>query len=160
MVVLQWLEETRFSDWVLTSMIGFPLMLSLHAVGMAVSVGLLIVLNFRLLGLFDVISFSFMRRVLVLVWLGLTINFLSGAALFVPRGVEYVRDPAFLTKIVLICLGVLLTCYLQRILMHKSEDWQAGTATPLRVRFCAAASILVWFGAIMSGRLIAYVESF
>ena len=91
MATLQWLEDTAFSDWVLTSTIGFPLMLSLHAVGMAVAVGLILVLDLRLLGAFDVISYSFLRRALVLSWTGFTINFFSGLALFVPRGIEYVE---------------------------------------------------------------------
>lgn len=57
---LRWLELTAFSDWVLTSLIGFPLMLSLHAVGMAVSMGLILVLNLRLLGLFSFVSYIFL----------------------------------------------------------------------------------------------------
>ncbi len=160
MVFLRWLEETRFSDWVLTSMIGFPLMLSLHAVGMAISVGLLIVLNLRLLGLFRVISWSFMLRALGLVWLGLCVNFFSGVALFLPRGAEYVRDPAFITKIFLICVGVSITCYLRKILASQSELWHVNRGAPPRLRFCAVISIFVWFGTIMSGRLIAYIGSF
>ena len=160
MVLLQWLEGTRFSDWVLTSMIGFPLMLSLHAVGMAISVGLLIALNLRLLGLFRVISWSFMLRALGLVWLGLCVNFLSGVALFLPRGAEYVRDPAFITKILLICIGVSITCYLRKMLACQSESWNVNRGAPPRIRFCAVISILVWFGTIMSGRLIAYIGSF
>ncbi len=160
MVLLRWFEETRFSDWVLTSMIGFPLMLSLHAVGMAISVGLLIVLNLRLLGLFRVISWSFMLRALGLVWLGLCVNFLSGVALFLPRGAEYVRDPAFITKIFLICVGVSITCYLRKILASQSELWHVSRGAPPRLRFCAVISIFVWFGTIMSGRLIAYIGSF
>ena len=160
MALLRWLEETRFSDWVLTSMIGFPLMLSLHAVGMAISVGLLIVLNLRLLGLFRVISWSFMLRALGLVWLGLCVNFFSGVALFLPRGAEYVRDPAFITKIFLICVGVSITCYLRKILASQSELWHVNRGAPPRLRFCAVISIFVWFGTIMSGRLIAYIGSF
>ena len=143
MVLLQWLEGTRFSDWVLTSMIGFPLMLSLHAVGMAISVGLLIALNLRLLGLFRVISWSFMLRVLGLVWLGLCVNFLSGVALFLPRGAEYVRDPAFITKILLICIGVSITCYLRKMLACQSESWNVNRGAPLQIRFCSVISILV-----------------
>ena len=76
-------------------------MLSLHAVGMAVSLGLILVLDLRLLGRFNFVSYLFLRRAVYLAWAGLTVNFLSGTALFVPRGVEYVGDPAFLTKMAL-----------------------------------------------------------
>ena len=135
-------------------------MLSLHAVGMAVSVGLLVALDLRLLGLFEVVSFSFLRRALALAWMGFMINFLSGTALFFPRGVEYVRDPAFLSKIALILLGVATTGYLQGVLNRESDDWSPDAGAPVKMRFWAVASIVMWFGALMSGRLIAYIESF
>ena len=157
MRTLQWLEQTEFSDWVLTSFVGFPLMLSLHAVGMAVSMGLILVLDLRLLGFFSFVSYAFLRRALLLAWAGLSVNFLSGTALFVPRGVEYVADPAFLTKMVLIVLGLGNTGWLHRQLVRESGDWGAEVAAPGGVRLWAAASMLVWFGAITSGRLIAYV---
>lgn len=155
---LQWLEDTAFSDWVLTSVIGFPLMLSLHAVGMAVSMGLILVLDLRLLGLFKFISYAFLRRALLLAWTGLIINFVSGTALFVPRGVEYVSDRAFLTKMVLIIFGVLNTAYLQRQLTRESPAWDTSATAPATARLWAAASMVLWFGAITSGRLIAYVD--
>lgn len=158
MTVLYWLEGTAFSDWVLTSLIGFPLMLSLHAVGMAVSMGLILVLNLRLLGIFNFISYRFLRRALLLAWAGLTVNFLSGTALFVPRGVEYVGDPAFLTKMALIVLGVLNFTWLQGQLNRESDAWEQVVAAPPVVRFVAIASMLTWFGALTSGRLIAYVS--
>ena len=59
---LQWLEDTAFSNWVLTSITGFPLMLSLHAV----SIGLILVLDLRLLGFFKFVSYAFLRRALLL----------------------------------------------------------------------------------------------
>ena len=141
MATLQWLEDTAFSDWVLTSTIGFPLMLSLHAVGMAVAVGLILVLDLRLLGALNVISYSFLRRALVLSWTGFTINFFSGLALFVPRGIEYVGDPAFVSKILLVTLGVASTARLQRLLSHRSSDRDIGA---------------LWFSVGIHGRLITF----
>ena len=159
MATLRWLEDTAFSDWVLTSTIGFPLMLSLHAVGMAIAVGLILVLDLRLLGAFDVISYSFLRRALVLSWTGFIINFFSGLALFVPRGIEYVGDPAFLSKIFLISLGVAATARLQGLLSRGSTVWDTGAPVRHGSQAWAVASIIIWFGAITSGRLIAYVDS-
>jgi hypothetical protein len=157
MNTLRWLEETEFANWVLTSFVGFPLMLSLHAVGMATAVGLILVMNLRLLGLFEFVSFNFLRRALIAAWIGLMVNFLSGTALFIPRGVEYVGDPAFLTKITLILIGVSATAALHVRLDRESVGWQTDDAVPLNTRLWATASLVIWFGAIASGRLIAYV---
>ena len=158
MSILQWLEQTTFSDWVLTSFVGFPLMLSLHAVGMAISMGLILILNLRMLGLFRFISYVFLKRALLLAWTGLGINFLSGAVLFVPRGVEYVGDTAFLTKMALIVFGLFNTVWLHRQLVRESGLWVSDLAIPVSVRFSAVTSMVIWFGVIASGRLIAYVD--
>mgnify|MGYP006173841849 CR=1 FL=1 len=158
MAILQWLESTEFADWVLTSIIGFPIMLSLHAVGMAVSMGLILVMDLRLLGFFHFISYDFLSRAILIAWAGLTINFLSGAALFTPRGVEYVGDPAFLMKMTLIVIGVANTTFLQRQLEHRSAAWKTDATTPASTKVWAAASMITWFGVITSGRLIAYVS--
>ena len=158
MNALRWLEETEFANWVLTSFVGFPLMLSLHAVGMAIAVGLILVTNLRLLGMFEFVSFEFLRRALVAAWIGLVVNFLSGTALFIPRGVEYVDDPAFLTKITLILIGVSAMATLHVRLERESTDWRAARVVPLNTRLLASASLVIWFGAIASGRLIAYVD--
>ena len=157
MSTLAWLEQTEFSDWVLTSFIGFPLMLSLHAVGMAVSMGLILVMDLRMLGFFNFVSYTFLRRALLLAWTGLGVNFISGTILFVPRGVEYVGDPAFLTKMVLIVLGLGNTGWLHGQVVSESSVWSSEVAAPVPVRLVAVASMLLWFGAITSGRLIAYV---
>ena len=158
MNTLRWLEETEFANWVLTSFVGFPLMLSLHAVGMAIAIGLILVMNLRLLGLFEFVSYRFLQRALIAAWAGLTVNFLSGTALFIPRGVEYVGDRAFLTKIALILIGVSTTAALHSRLKRESLKWQADDAVSVDTKLWAAASLVIWFGAIASGRLIAYID--
>ena len=94
----------------------------------------------------------------MLAWTGLGINFLSGTILFVPRGVEYVGDTAFLTKMVLIIFGLFNTVWLHRQLVRESGLWASDLAAPIPVRFWAATSMVIWFGVIASGRLIAYVD--
>ncbi len=77
-----WLEETAFADWIRVSALGYPMMISAHAVGMAVMVGLSITLNLRLLGAFAGIPYSSIYRLLTIAWIGFVVNFLSGSALF------------------------------------------------------------------------------
>jgi len=48
--VFEWLEETRLALWVGESLWGYPLLLSLHIVGLAMVAGIFTMLNLRLLG--------------------------------------------------------------------------------------------------------------
>ena len=43
--MLSWMESTAYSDWIVAGLVGWPLMLSMHAVGLAIVVGILFVLN-------------------------------------------------------------------------------------------------------------------
>ena len=51
MFVFEWIEETRLAMWVGESLWGYPLLLSLHIVGLAAVVGIFTMLKFRLLGI-------------------------------------------------------------------------------------------------------------
>ena len=45
---MEWLESTALAEWVRTSLIGYPFVLTVHSVGMAIMVGLVTVINLRL----------------------------------------------------------------------------------------------------------------
>jgi hypothetical protein len=153
---LQWLEMTRLADWVNTSLLGYPLMISSHAIGMAVMVGLAFALDLRLLGRFPGIPYAAFQRFIGLAWLGFGLNFLSGAALFTTRAASYVLQPVFVIKIALVFAGAITIAMLQPALARDSAGWGA-TTTPGRIRAIAYVSIVCWVGAIVTGRLIAYL---
>ena len=104
--------------------------------------------DLRLLGFFNFVSYKFLQRALLLAWTGLGINFLSGTVLFVPRGVEYTGDPAFLTKMVLIVFGLGNTGWLHGQIVSESGTWSSEVAAPVSVRYWAGASMR-WCWAIL-----------
>ena len=55
---LSWLESTAYSQWIVSGLTGWPLMLSIHAVGLAIIVGTVFVLNLRLFGFFKPIPLT------------------------------------------------------------------------------------------------------
>jgi hypothetical protein len=134
---------------------GYPSMIAAHAIGMAIMVGLSLVLDMRLLGWFAEIPLAGLHRLLGLAWLGFGINFLSGAALFSAQATTYVVDPVFMTKIVLVLLGAMTAAMLQPAIA-KAGSWTSGQP-PASTKAIAAISIVVWLGAIITGRLTAYL---
>lgn len=152
---LVWLEASGLAEWVRMSTAGYPSMIALHAIGMAVMVGLALVLDLRLLGWFAEIPLPALQRFLGLAWIGFGINFLSGSALFSAQATAYIVDVVFMTKIVLVFLGVVTVAILQPKLA-SAGGW-AGGQTPGHVKAIAAVSIVFWLGAIIMGRLTAYL---
>ena len=53
MAFFEWLEYTRLAVWVGESLWGYPIMISLHAIGLGTVVGILVMLDLRILGSFD-----------------------------------------------------------------------------------------------------------
>jgi hypothetical protein len=162
--VLVWLEATGLAEWVRSSTIGYPLMITCHAIGMGVMVGLALVLDARLLGRFADISYSALHRFLGVAWIGFGINFLSGSCLFTTgSATKYIWNVEkgdwnyiFMTKMVLVILGAISAAILQNIVGRESASWGTGAA-PAKVQFIAILSVIFWTMAIVTGRLTAYI---
>ena len=153
---LIWLQATDFADWVRSSSIGYPMMITFHAIGMGVMVGLSVILDARLLGWFLDIPYSALQRFLGVAWLGFGINFLSGASLFTTQAPDYVVHVIFMVKMSLVVLGAITAAVLQNIVARESATWGPGAA-PTNVKIIAWLSIIFWVTAIVTGRLTAYI---
>lgn len=156
MAFLVWLEATGLADYVRVSAFGYPAAIALHSIGLAVMVGPVLMLDLRLLGWFNGIPYESLSRILGVAWIGFLINFLSGAALFAAQATGYVTNVPFLIKIALVLIGAITAAQQQTVIARQAVSWNA-TGVPSSVRTVAIASIIFWVGAILTGRLIAYL---
>jgi hypothetical protein len=134
---------------------GYPTCITLHAIGMAIMVGLCVIVDLRLLGKFDGIPYQALQRLLPIAWIGFGINTLSGFGLFAAQATMFATDAMFLSKIVLVFLGAATAGILQPELA-KADTWTGGRP-PAKVRNVAAIGIAFWLCAIVTGRLTAYI---
>jgi len=151
---LTWLEATQWpAEWVRSSTAGYPSMIALHALGMAIMVGLSLLLDMRILGWFAGIPLPALRRFFALAWLGFGINFLSGSMLFSAQATMYIVDWVFMSKMTLVLLGGVTAGFLQPAVakLGPGEQLTGGT------KVVAGAAIVIWVAAIVMGRLTAYL---
>jgi hypothetical protein len=146
---LVWLEATGLAEWVRMSTPGYPSMIALHAIGMAVMVGLSLLIDLRVLGWFAGIPLQALQRFFGLAWIGFGINFLSGSALFSAQATSYIVDWVFMTKMALVVLGAITAAILQPAVVTGKVS--GGT------KAVAALAIVFWIVAIIMGRLTAYL---
>ena len=106
MGVLEWLSNTPFPTWVreAETVWAYPTVLFLHSLGMALLVGFISLIDFRLIGLGKNLSLAPLRRVVPLVWLGFWLNAASGTLLLIIAP-DKLRNPLFWVKLALIALG-------------------------------------------------------
>jgi len=157
--VLAWLEGTQYSAWVRGELWGWPLVLTVHAFGTAVVIGFILIINLRLLGLFETIPYSSLNRLFPVVWVALVLQFLSGFALWMTKPTQYVADVAFVLKFSLVIVGVILTLYFYGTIKREAASWEAKGAVSSRGLKFVAATTLVWCGVLVAGRLTAYLGS-
>ena len=158
MGAFEWLESTQVALWVGESLWGYPLLLGVHIVGLAVVVGIFLMLDLRVLGLAGSVEYSAFRDLFPLAWAGLALNAMSGLALFSSQATTFIVSVPFLVKIACIAIGVALAVVLRRRLTAEADVWDGvGASGGDAARPVAVASVVVWVGAIVAGRLIAYL---
>ena len=159
MHALEALEVTAFAEWVNTAMLGFPLIIALHSVGMAAIVGVSLIASLHVVRPIDGLNRAQLVPAISLARAGLILNVATGIMLFASRGSEYILNPAFVIKIGLVLLGSILSLLLfQTCTRSVSSDAGSEAAIPVYPRSLALTNMLAWSGAVATGRLIAYVS--
>jgi hypothetical protein len=182
--VLEWLEMLPISEWVATSDWGYPILLSIHTMGLAIVVGILVMLDARILGAAKSIPLGVFERLVPLAWAGFFLNLVSGVLLFMSMAPRLAVNWPFLSKLAAIILAGLVSWLLWKSLRRDAggrplaglvgalstesvasdegilEDLQPDDGTIVvssNTKWLAVVSLLLWFLAILFGRLIAYV---
>lgn len=157
MAFLEWLEATSLAEWARVSLSGYPAAIAAHSIGLAVMVGPILILDLRLLGWFRSIPLSSMSRLLTVAWLGFALNFMSGAVLFAMQATSYITNYPFLIKLALVLLGAISAAQ-QQASIRDAATWDRS-GIPSSVTAIAVLSLVFWIGAIITGRLIAYITA-
>ena len=158
MTFIDWVENSALGIWMVDSIWAYPIMLSMHAVGMSIVVGTVFMIDFRILGFAKEAPLTSFEGMLKVTWIGVLLNFLSGVALFASNPEQFLFNPLFWTKIGLMVLGVLSVFALWQkitsLLVEAGVMLEATSAVKNLARF----SLLLWLGVIIAGRLVAYID--
>ncbi len=147
------LENLDLSQWVLGSIWGYPIFLTFHSLGLGLLVGLLLIIDLRVLGFAKPLPLSELRKLMPYVWFGFVLNAISGVVLFMADATKDFYSNSFRWKMLSILIGLVVAVTLNgTVLREDTKD------TPPMAKILATASLLSWVGAIVSGRLIAYLS--
>lgn len=166
---LGWLENTPIGVWVDISPWAYPFLLTVHGLGMAVVVGLTVVIALRILGFPAKVPLAAYRALLPLLLIAFAFNAASGVVLWITDAMQLTANPSFQIKMVSIVLGCIVLWSLNRVVLGPAA--RAGGAAPDGVlvdgytpdgkaKALAIASVLIWWlSVIVSGRLVAYLAA-
>jgi len=151
------IEQSGFSTWVRESpsVWAFPTVLLLHTIGMGLVVGVNAGINLRILGLAPALPLKPMERFFPVLWAGFWVNAITGTILLAADATTKLRNPDFYVKMAFIALALVnLKMIRNRVLQDPLVDKRPPSAN---ARLLAITSLIFWLGAIVAGRLMAYV---
>jgi hypothetical protein len=158
MNVLEWLASSPYAEWVDESW-GWPLALTIHALGMAVVVGLMSIIGLRLFGAFPAIPYTSLNKLIPLIWIAVFFQAISGFTLWMSKPGQYLGDVMFDTKFTLVIVATIAMVYFHVMIKRDAAAWEAaGTVTSRGLKMASLAWFL-WAAVTVGGRLTAYLGS-
>ena len=157
--LLQELAATPLGAAVRESAWLYPVLETVHVIGLGLVLGGVVVVDLRMLGLnADLPMRRLCVHVLPWVWLGFLLNLCSGLMLFLSDAVAFGENRAFQIKLLLLVLvGLNTIWYLARV-NRSLDDWSHETGPGSEAKVVAVVSLVLWIGVITAGRMIAYWE--
>ena len=157
MAFFTWLQDTPFAHWVASdpSLLAYPTILTLHTVGMAIVVGTCVVMDLRLLGIAGDVPLSALVRAPRLVWTGFVINAATGLALFTTDAEHKATQKGCFVKLSLIFLALAVYTRLRTLVFRRAAP--SAVTISGEVKALAVLSLVLWTGATVAGRLMAYL---
>lgn len=152
--LLRWIRETPLGVAMRETPGLFPATEMAHFIGLSLLLGVMIVVDLRILGAFKQASYASVLKLLPLAVLGFAINLVSGVFFIACNPFLYFTNPAFFLKLFVIGLGGLNALWFtfaeHRLIARLPSD----AAAPTLARVLAGASLGMWLLVILLGRLL------
>ena len=153
--ICQRLQDTGPATALRESRYVFPLVETIHVLGLTVSVGLILITDLRLIG-------AAMRREPVSdvrqlrPWMlgGFAVMFISGALLFYSEAAKVYSSATFRMKLIFLILAGINALVFETTIGRSVLDW--NQAVPPRAKLAGWISLICWTGVIVFGRWTAY----
>jgi hypothetical protein len=150
------LKASAFANWAASTTWVYPWVNSLHATGMGFLVGIVFVLSLRVLGVGSY-PIAPLKKFLLVARIAFVVNLISGFILFSIDADRFFTSPTFRVKFLCLALGVVAGLALARSIFPRGGDVPAAFAPPPKAKLYAVLAIVFWSGAILAGRLTAYL---
>ena len=159
--ILQWLEASGLATRIRESLFLFPMLESIHVIGLALVVGTISIIDLRLLGLASV-DRPFKRMaadIMKWTWGAFALTALTGSLMFMTNAGVYYHNFYFRSKMALLLLAGVNMLSFELTLGRRAHRWDNAAAAPPAGRVVAVLSLAIWISVIFAGRLIGFTTS-
>ena len=144
----------RISQVMVNSTWAWPAAETIHFLGLSLSIGMLLAINLRLLGVMPQVAFADMHRLLPWAMLGFGANLITGMLFFVGQPGQYVDSAPFHWKVVFLLIAGANFLYLT--VFKKAWDTD-GSDSRFADKVMAVSSIAAWIIVLVAGRMLPFL---
>jgi hypothetical protein len=156
--VFDWMQGTWIHNLVYDYAWTFPTLEALHFLGLCLLMGALLIMDLRLIGFQRVIPLSAVHSLMPIALGGFAINLVTGVGFLFGDPGMYFLNTAFQIKLALIVLAglnfLLYYVKVEPLLVNQSST----AAMPNFAKAIGSASLVLWFGVLILGRLLPYLS--
>jgi uncharacterized membrane protein len=133
----------------------WPTCETLHFVGLSLLMGVVFLVDLRVLGVMKGVSFASLHRLLPWAAIGFGVNVLTGILFFVGIPGQYIHNKVFYWKLALVMLAGLNALYFTLL----EEPWALGPGedAPLTAKFAAASAVVLWVAVMYCGSMLPFL---
>ena len=153
------IEQSGLSRWIRggSDVFAFYLFLLFHAFGLALVVGGNAVVDLRILGVARDLPLKSLKWLFGMMWAGFWINAASGIFLLIAYPTKAFTNPVFYAKLSLVALAMVA---MRRMQIRVYDPSLSEAAMIVKGKTLAKWSLVLWTGAITTGRLLAYTYTY
>ncbi len=143
------------ATWVKAVPWVWPAAESLHFIGLSLLMGVILMIDLRMLGVMKMVSVNALDRLIPWGVLGFGVNVLTGMLFFVAAPEQYTQNIAFFWKVALIVLagfnGLYFTVY------DTAWALPPGSEAPPLSKVMAASALVLWIGVMYYGSMLPFI---
>jgi uncharacterized membrane protein len=155
------LEASAVATAIRNSLYLFPLIESVHVLGLTLVFGTIVIVDLRLLGVastrrpFSVVAADGLKWT----WVAFAITATTGALMFVTNASTYYHNAFFRTKMTLLVLSGLNVLLFDATARRSIVSWDEQPRAPRAGRVAATVSLVLWIGVIFMGRWVGFTTA-
>lgn len=151
------LKATSLSTWISTSRWAWPICETFHFIGLSMVIGVVGLLDVRLMGFLRRIPISALRAMVPWGIAGFVINVITGAAFFIGAPEQYVFNVAWWYKVLFLAVAGVNALVFETTQGARVFTLPPHDPPPMGFRAAGAVSLLSWFMVLYWGRMLPFI---
>ncbi len=156
--IISWLQNSNIGTGIRESIWFFPFIETTHVLALALSVGVLVWFDLRLVGwgMRHTAISKIHKQIMPWAIVGFAIMFISGILLFWSEAEKCYLSGFFRVKVLFLFLAGVNALVFEILTSKSMEEWDKYPVPPLKVRLAGTFSLVLWTAVISAGRATAY----